>query len=682
MIIRSIAAILLAGAALSVSAPVASQTPKDQLLTPPANAEEFVIVSSAGQHGTAWIWTMPDGTIASRQSFLLRGMVTEVDETIKLGPNGQPEKIVGRGITPNGDAAESFDVVGGKASWKTPIDAGSAAYDGKSQYATVGGTWADLKYWAESLYKAPNKTLTLLPSGTERMEKLVDIQVGSGPTAKTVTSWMIKGLSLEPGLVLMNQDGSFFGQAGGMALLPKAYADDRLKLQKAQIDAMAALNPAIRERFGKVSPVPVAFTHVKMFDAIAAKFLDDQTVIADKGKIVAVGPAAKVKVPAGTKVIDGTGKTLSPGIWDAHMHTQSDLQGIMLLSMGETSARNPGADVEPTIERNKRIAAGQLLYPTVYSSVLIDGKGPLAAQGGVAVSSAQEAIDAVRMAKEKGFTGVKFYTSMKPEWLWPAIKEAKKLGLHVHGHIPATLRPTDVIAGGYDEITHINFVMMQAMPDSVVNIDNGIERFNGPGKYAKDVDLTKEPMASLIKEMAAKKITVDPTLSAFENLYVPENGELQPAYTAFVGTMPSVTERYFRFGGFQPPAPVTRADWRASFAKMMELAKRLHDAGVPIVAGTDGGGLEIIRELELYVQIGLTTAEALQSATIVPARLVGADKATGSITVGKEADLVLVDGDASKDIGAMRRTLWVMSDGALMNADDLREVAGFSGRPK
>ena len=682
MTFRSIAAILLAGAGLTLAAPLASQTAKDQLLKPPPDAQEFVIVSSAGQHGTAWIWTMPDGTIASRQSFLLRGMVTEVDETIALGPNGQPVKIVGRGVTPNGDAAESFDLAGGKATWKTPIDAGSATYDGKSQYAPVGGTWADTKYWAESLYKAPDKTLTLLPSGTERMEKLVDIQVGSGPTAKTVTSWMIKGLSLEPSLVLMNQDGTFFGTAGGMALLPKAYAGDRLKLQTAQNDAMAALNPAIRARFGKVSPVPVAFTHVKMFDSIAAKFVTDRTVIADKGRIVAVGAAGTVKVPANARVIDGQGKTLSPGIWDAHMHTSSDLQGIMLLSLGETSARNPGADVEPTIERNKRIAAGQLLYPTVYSSVLIDGKGPLAAQGGVVVSSAGEAIAAVRMAKAKGFAGVKFYTSMKPEWLWPAIREAHKLGLHVHGHIPATLRPPDVIAGGYDEITHVNFVMMQALPDRVVEIDNGIARFHGPGRYAKDVDLTKEPMASLIKLMAAKKITLDPTLATFENLYVPENGELQPAYTAFVGTMPSTTERYFRFGGFQPPAPVTRADWRASFAKMVELVKRLHDAGVPIVAGTDGGGLEIIRELELYVQAGFTPAQALQSATIVPARLVGAAGKTGSITVGKEADLVLVDGDPEQDIGAMRRTLWVMSDGALMNADELRKAAGFSGRPK
>lgn len=314
--------------------------------------------------------------------------------------------------------------------------------------------------------------------------------------------------------------------------------------------------------------------------------------------------------------------------------------------------------------------------------MLIDGKGPLAAQGGITVSSADEAVAAVHRAKDNGFAAVKFYTSMKPEWLWPAIKEAHKLGLHVHGHIPATLRPTDVIAGGYDEITHINFVMMQALPDEVVNIDNGIQRFYGPGRYAKDVNLDAEPMKSLIKLMAAKKIAVDPTLATFEALYVPENGDLSPAYSPYVGTLPPVVERGFRAGGFQPPEGVSRADWRASFAKLVALVQKLHAAGVPIVAGTDGSGLEIVRELELYKDAGFTNAQALQTATIAPARLVGADKQTGSITVGKEADLVLVDGDVSTDLGAMRRTLWVMSDGALMNADELRQAAGFSGRPK
>jgi Amidohydrolase family len=667
---------------LFVAQPGFAQVAKEDLLVPPDTAEKFVIVSAAGEHGTAAIWTMPDGRIASRQSFLLRGMVTEVDEIIKLGSNGQPENLVIRGITPNGDAAETFDTTNGKATWKTPIDSGSVAYDGVSQYSSVGGTWADAKYWTESLYKAPNRMLKLLPSGTVKMTKLVDINVGSGATAKTVTAWRFDGLSLDPGLALTNVDGTFFGIVNYMGLLPKPYAGDLQKIQKAEDDALAAENPAMVKRFGQVSPIPVAFTNVRLFDSIAGTFIADQTVVVTDGKISAVGPASSIRISKMTKTIDGRGKTLTPGIWDAHMHVGTDRQGLVLLSMGETSARDPGAEVQSTIARKERIAKGELLFPTVYSSVLIDGKGPLAAQGGVTVSSAQEAIDAVRMAKEKGFAGVKFYTSMKPEWLIPAVAEAKKIGLHVHGHVPATMRASDAIDAGYDEITHINFVMMQALPDSVVNVSNGIARFNGPGQYAKDVDLSAEPMKSLVAKMAAKQIAVDPTISTFENLYVPENGELQPAYARFVGTMPSTTERYFHVGGFQPPAGVTRADWRASFAKMEQLVGVLHKAGVPIVAGTDGGGLEIIRELELYVKAGMTPAEALQAATIAPAKLVGADGHTGSITVGKEADLVLVDGDPSIDISAMRHTKWVMSDGALMNADELREAAGFSGPPK
>lgn len=678
-------AVMSAGAALAaalLASAASAQVPKEQLLAPPADAQKYKIVSAAGEHGSAAVWRLADGSFAVRESMNLRGQIFEQDEVIHTGANGQPDRVVIRGVNPSGDSAETFAIVDGIARWKSPIDKGEVKYDGKAQYSTFGGPFAANAYAVEAIMKAPGRQIPLLPGGVARLEKLVDVPVGSGATAKTVTVWTIEGVSTEPVPVVMNADGTFFGFVSAIALLPEAYTGDMLKIQKAQIDALAARNPAYKARFGKVSPVPVAFTHVKLFDAVSARFIDDQTVVADKGKIVAVGKAASVKVPGNARVIDGKGKTLSPGIWDAHMHVGSDLQGLQLLSQGETSARNPGADIQPTVLRNQQIAAGKLLFPTVYSSVLIDGKGPLQAQGGISVSSADEAVAAVQRAKDNGFTAVKFYTSMKPEWLWPAIKKAKQLGLHVHGHIPATLRATDVIAGGYDEITHINFVMMQALPDSVVNISNGIERFNGPGKYAKDVDLNAEPMKSLIKLMAAKQTVVDPTISTFESLYVPENGDLSPSYAPYVGTLPPAVERGFRAGGFQPPAGVTRADWRASFAKMVALVKALHDAGVPIVAGTDGGGLEIVRELELYVQAGFTPGEALQTATIVPARLVGADKVTGSVTVGKEADLVLVDGDASKDIGAMRRTLWVMSDGALMNADELREAAGFAGRPK
>ena len=189
-------------------------------------------------------------------------------------------------------------------------------------------------------------------------------------------------------------------------------------------------------------------------------------------------------------------------------------------------------------------------------------------------------------------------------------------------------------------------------------------------------------MKGIVATMAAKHIYSDPTMVTFEGLYVPDNGDLSPAYAPFQGTMPPTTERGFRSGGFAVPKDLTRADYRKSWAKMVTLLGKMHTAGVPIVAGTDGSGIEIVRELEIYREAGFSAAEALAAATIVPARLVGQDKHTGSIRVGKTADLVLVEGDPSVRIGDLRQTRLVMLDGKLLNADALRTAAGYSGRPK
>ncbi len=115
---------------------------------------------------------------------------------------------------------------------------------------------------------------------------------------------------------------------------------------------------------------------------------------------------------------------------------------------------------------------------------------------------------------------------------------------------------------------------------------------------------------------------------------------------------------------------------------MVDLLRRMYKAGVPIVAGTDGSGIEIVRELEVYVEAGLTPAEALTAATINAARLVGKDQVTGSIRPGKIADLVLVEGDGEAKVTALRQTRTVMLAGQLLDADALRAAAGFSGRPK
>ncbi|MDE2412322.1 MAG: amidohydrolase family protein [Sphingomonadales bacterium] len=670
-----LAAVLLATSAMA-------QTPKEDLAKPPANARHYVIQSTGGKHGEGWSWKLPDGTRMARESMNLRGQVWEVDYAGKPGRDGTPDSIIVRGVTPQGDAAESFSRTGAGARWKSQVDAGSTEGGAGRFYTSMGGPMDINAWFIERLLASPGRKLDLLPGGSARAEKLATMTVGKGKAAKPITLWQVVGIYNTPFPVWADARGKFFGVANGMAWLPDAYAGEQTRMEAVQSKAIAAQAPILAKRLVTVPPTPVAFTHVKLFDADGRRFLADQNVVVSGATIMAVGPAGSTPIPAGAKVFDGTGKTLVPGLWDCHMHFGDDYTGPQELSLGVTSVRDPGNNNLMTIDRARRVAAGELLSPHVYASSLIDGKGPYTAQIASVATSEAEAIALVRKAKEQGFTGVKFYGTFDYRWLPAATAEAHKQGLHVHGHIPHGIRPSEAIKDGYDEITHINWIVMEGVPAKELDSDNGINRFQAPGRYARDMDLDSPEMTALIKTMADKQIYSDPTMVAFEGLYVPDNGELSPAYAPFVGTLPPTVERGFRGGGFAPPAGLTRADYRASWAKMVALLGKMHQAGVPIVTGTDGSGIELIHELEIYRQAGFSAADALAAATIVPARLVGKDKQTGSIVPGKAADLVLVEGDPEARIGDLRQTRVVMMDGKLMDADALRAAVGFSGRPK
>jgi len=672
-----LAVLLLAHAEATIAAPASVAS----LAKPPAAALHFTILSTAGRHGESMRWTTPDGIRMGRESLVLRGQVFEVDSAAHVGGDGMLDRVDIRGFTPNGDAAESFAIAGGRATWNSPVDGGSAAYPARALYVAFGGPIDITADLAETLIASPDKSLALLPAGRASAEPLGTAIVGAtGAEKRTVTAYAIMGLSNTPIPIWMDESGKFFGLVGSLSWIRSGFEAQEPMLHKIQDDALAKRSPAIVKSLLKTPSGPVAFTHVRAFLA-GDHFAEDQTVVVDRGVITQAGAAGQVVAPPGAQIIDGKGKTLVPGLWDAHMHFQDDASGPALLSLGVTSVRDPGNDNSLTLARAARRAKGELLSPRVYPSVLIDGKGPNTAQVASVAKSQEESLAIARKAKSDGFIAIKLYGTLNPAWVRATAAEAHSLGLHVHGHLPAGMRPSQAIDDGYDEITHIYFVMMQAMPDDVVAKSNGMARFLGPGQYAKDVKLDAEPMKSLILKMAQRKITVDPTLVVAESLYVPENGDLSPAYSPFVGTLPPAVERGFRQGGFVMPPGVTRADFRASFAKLAELVDVLHKAGVPIVAGTDGSGMELVRELELYVAAGFTPAEALASATIVTAHLVGADARTGSIAVGKAADLVLVDGDPSKRIGELRHTQIVMMDGKLMDANALRAAGGFAGKP-
>jgi cytosine/adenosine deaminase-related metal-dependent hydrolase len=672
---RTAAALAVVLFAVSASA----QLPAAQLATPPGDAKVWSIVDPLGtHHGKVSLWTAADGTHWSRMSFNLRGFITEVDEQNRFASDGTLQSLVVRGSTPGGDAAESYAVAGGTYTWTSPVDHGSGSARAGLAYSAFGGTFDSFTFMLDAMLKSPTHGIDLLPSGHAQIEPLTTLEVSNGTQKKTLTCYAIVGFGLSPQPVWMDGD-AFFAIAPGF--VPAGWENVLPALSRAQDDALAKAAPGLVAKIAKTPSGPVAFVGVKLYDADKLAFLDDMTVVVDRGRIASVGPAAKIKVPAGAQIVDGRGKTLVPGLWDSHQHYGDDSTGPLLLASGITSVRDPGNDPQQAPLRRKRIERGELLGTRIVPSLLIDGQSPYTAQVAVVVHNVDEALAAVRRAKAEGYFAIKIYGSMDPAWVKPMAALAHQLGLHVHGHIPHGMRPLDAVRDGYDEITHLNFVMMQAMPDDVVAKSNTIARVMGMGKYAAGVDLHSPQMTAYLDELARRHIAVDPTLVVLEGTLWPDTGEYPPSVAPYAATLPPQFARGFLQTAMAPTADVPRSLMRDGIRKLVALVGELHRRHITIVAGTDGNGFELVHELELYVQAGLTPAEALATATIDPARLYKLDKVTGSLRTGKLAELALIDGDPSRNIGDLRQVELVMRDGKMMNAQDLRAAIGISGPP-
>ena len=650
------------------------------LARPPANAETWAIVSSAGRHGTSQRWVTPDGVHWSRESLHLRGFVTEIDQQQRFGPDGALSSFVVRGTTPSGDAAETFGVANGRYTYASPVDHGGDAMPAGAFYSSYGGTLDSSIALLDALRAAPNHAVRLLPSGQAQLTPLTTLQVSNGHETKTLTAYAVIGIGLSPFPVWYDGD-HLFGIAGVLSYVPVGWESAAAQMSAAQDAALAVRSRELVNQVGPRAAHPIVFQNVRLFDSLGRRFREHMSVVVNDGRIVAVGSARSVRAPADAQVIDGAGKTLVPGLWDSHQHFGDDSSGPLLLAQGITSIRDPGNQPAESTVRRHRIESGDLLGPRIVPSQLIDGEGEYTAQVAAVVRNQGEAVAAVRRAHDEGYFGIKLYGTINPAWVAPMATEAHRLGLRVHGHIPASMRPLDAVRAGYDEINHINFVMMQAMPQDVVDHSNSSQRMYGTARYAPDVNLNSPAMRSYLSELQRRHIAVDPTLVTFEGIYVPDAGEIGPAYAAFTGTMPPQIERGFRSGGFAPTPEVSRAQMRRAQAALSALVAALHRRGIAIVAGTDGSGLELVRELELYVDAGLSPADALATATIVPSRLYGVGAVAGSITVGKNAELFLVNGDPSHTIGDLRNVEWVMRDGRLMRAGDLRSAIGISGPP-
>jgi len=328
------------------------------------------------------------------------------------------------------------------------------------------------------------------------------------------------------------------------------------------------------------------------------------------------------------------------------------------------------------LARRKRIEEGKELGTRIVLAGIMDGRGPFQGPTKVLVSTEAEARAAVDNYKRLGFVQIKIYSSVKPELVPAIIDEAHKNGLRVSGHIPAEMTAAQCVKLGYDEIQHVNFLILNFMPE--IKNTNTIARLIEPAKRGADLDLSAPQVQSFIKLLQDHQTKLDLTLSIFEDQYLNRAGQIPRGFQPVASRLPTQVRRYLLSTGLTPPEGMDQT-YRRSFAKMMELTGLLYRSGILIEDGTDSmAGFALHGELELDVQAGIPANKVLQNATLNAARIMKLDGDLGSIAAGKLADVTLVNGDPVANISDIRKTALVMKDGVLYRPEELYSAVGVA----
>jgi imidazolonepropionase-like amidohydrolase len=390
---------------------------------------------------------------------------------------------------------------------------------------------------------------------------------------------------------------------------------------------------------------------------------------------MAVGPDGSVALPEGAEIVEGKGKTLLPGLWDMHVHVGSDVDGILYLASGITSVRDLGNDLDRITDRRIRFDSGAALGPRILTSVLIDGPGPFAGPTKFLVATEDEGRAAIDACVTAGCTGLKIYSSIKPELVPALVRAAHAKGIRASGHVPAFMTADQAVRAGYDEIHHANFLFLNFLFDKVQDTRTPA-RFIAVGENAASLDLGSPAVREFVRMLQVRGVVVDPTAGAFEGLFLDRPGRIPEAWAGIGDRLPPQVRRGLLAGGLPVPEG-DDARYRASFDAVLKMVRLLHDQGVRIVAGTDGfAGFTLPRELELYVRAGIPPAEVLQIATLGAASVAHRADELGTVTPGKRADVVLVDGRPAERISDVRKVSLVVKDGVVYDPAALFRSVG------
>ena len=568
---------------------------------------------------------------------------------------------------------EHFAVEGGIAHWKSTSENGQAPAPGF--YISNNGASVESALLIGVLLKAKGVPVKLLPAGEARLERLTDVTLEDHGRKLHVTEFAITGLSFEPQTVWVDDDQHFFGFPGKwFATMREGWEGTNDQLYALDRAAEDARNAGLAHELAQHLDHPLAVEHVRLFDSEQATIREDQTVVINGVGITTVGPSAAVVVPKDAQHIDGMGKTLLPGLFDMHVHAQP-LDGLLNIASGVTSVRDMGNDIDELKHLQAQWDSGAAIGPRVWKAGFIDGHGPFQAPTGLYADTAEEAITAVNRYADLGYVQIKIYSSLNPEFVPGIVKTAHARGLRVSGHIPNGMIASQFVENGADEVQHINFIFLNFLASQVKDTRTP-ERFTAVGANAAKLDLQSKEVNDFIALLLKHHTTVDVTLAAFEGMFTGRPGKVSPDYAPVIDRLPAQVQRGAYTGGL----PVTEQNdklYRDSYDAMLRMTKRMYDAGIPILAGTDAAaGIMLHRELELEVRAGIPPTKALQIATFNAARLLGQDNELGSIAPGKRADFVLVEGNPVEHISDIRRCRLVMKNGVLYKS---AEVCGAVG---
>ncbi len=432
-------------------------------------------------------------------------------------------------------------------------------------------------------------------------------------------------------------------------------------------------------------PTPLAFTHVTIIDVAVRDstraLKPNQTVVVTGDRITDVG--GTVRIPDGTQVIDASGKYLIPGLWDMHTHQAWRFRALYLAN-GITGFRDMGG---PPLERladiRKRIAEGNVLAPRlVASGGMLDGPSPAWPTMAIAVADAGTARQAVDSLKRGGVDFVKVYSLLPRDAYFAAIDEAKKQGLPVAGHVPEAMQVAEASNAGQRSIEHMPKLQLAAstLEDTVVAayLANPREaRTRQASDYSQMksvVDTYDEKRATELFRLFARNGTwVTPTLVNVQNRSTHAGDDDYSKDPRFKYMPAAAAEAFWSSRGNAVTAEQL-AILKSEFQAFLRTVGAMHRAGVRLLAGSDAParrftfpGFSLHGELELLVSAGLTPREALQTATLNPARFLGLEKDLGTIERGKLADLVLLNADPLTDIRNTQRIEAVILDGRLLD---------------